>query len=70
MDISHIILVIADLVHVNTRWVVSVNLSKDAFYFNYSDNKKRVGIDFTASPLFGFSIVVIFLTSLGIPSNL
>ena len=38
--------VIAGFVNVSTRWVVSVNLSKDAFYITYSDIKKRVRIDF------------------------
>ena len=38
--------VIAGFVNVSTRWVVSVNLSKDAFYITYSDIKKRARIDF------------------------
>ena len=53
-----------------TCWSVSVNLSKDSFYFTYSDNKKQVRINFMASSLSGFSIVTIFLASLGIPGNL
>ena len=36
----------AEFVNVSTCWVVSVNLSKDAFYITYSDIKKRVCIDF------------------------
>ena len=38
--------VIVDIVKLSTRLVVSVNLSKDAFYITYSDIKKRVRIDF------------------------
>ena len=62
--------VIADFEDVNTCWFVSANLSKDAFYFNYSDIKKQVNLDFIASSLSDTSIVAIFLVSLGVPGNL
>ena len=61
--------VIVDFKHVNTCWVVSVNLSKNTFYYTHSDIKKRVHIYFIASSLSGFSIVIIFLVSLGVPSD-
>ena len=62
--------VIADFEDVNTCWFVSANLSKDAFYFTYSDIKKQVNLDFIASSLSDTSIVAIFLVSLGVPGNL